>query len=284
LDSVLVALLYNPTPFVIDHVVGGTWPSSSARPSLATAEVLDRLQTTLAVLATGLAGREAQPDPTGAVEIVRKLLGTCRFASDFSSGRQQDASEALYALLELRNLHTGVGSLEITVVLDNLETTRRTESASVVLSVHTWDTSWSMVHTLDQSTATILDPPHTVGGRLVRRLATRMVYTPAGYFVVHFDRTTAGRKRVPVDDSVRVADGRTFRLHAAVLHHGSSLSTGHYTAVVRHAGGGWLHYNDVAREHPVRQTLDAIPGLRESAVLLMYTEDDTTNRCKHLHR
>jgi uncharacterized UBP type Zn finger protein len=268
LDSVLVALLYNPAAGVVATVLGGPWTSDHTR-TLAADDTVLRLQDTICALARCLAGGAAGPDPTAAVQTVRALLGQCRFATNFASRVQQDASEALYALVELRHLHTGAGTREVTIAFDGVETTRRTEAASTVLSVHTWDAACSAAELLDQRSETTLETPYAVDGRLTRRLATRSVYTPAEYFVVHFDRTTSWRKRAPTDDIV-LPDGRAFRLHAAVLHQGASMSAGHYRAVVRHVGGGWLLYDDLAHEHPVLPGLDQVPRLRETVVLALY--------------
>jgi hypothetical protein len=219
-------------------------------------------------LAQSLAGHPSSVDPNADVRTLRHVLG-------FAEGVQQDASDALYALLEPYDLHEGVAQLEVTISLSadkgEQRETRRLESASVVMSVHEWAATGSTADTLDQLEVTDLTPPSEVGGLLVRRVSTRLVYIPGDYFVLHVDRSSMGQTPIRVGEEVCTRDGRTFQLHAAVLRRCCSGSSHHFTAVVRCAGHGWLVYDDLATSHPVAASLDvAAPGLDQAVVLAMY--------------
>jgi hypothetical protein len=65
-------------------------------------------------------------------------------------------------------------------------------------------------------------------------------------------------------------------LIAAVLHHGDTTDSGHYTAVIREPDGRWLHYND---EHVHQlQERRALHEASENGYLLLYSPPELATR------
>ena len=297
IDSVVVALLFNPTAFVRAHLIDGNWRAAEgSRCHIAGAtQVVDkavrmRIRDTIRSLARGLSQEQGDTDATAEIETLRMLLGKCKFTSDFASSRQQDASDVLYALLELCNLHTGVGRIEYSVVVSGhatgagKTTTYRSEPASVVTSIHSPLNSTHFARNLCQTTILRPETPYKLGGVHYPVITTKLVYTPDGYFIAHIDRSVYGKRQMSLEEEVRLDGGRVFRLHAVVMHHGVSHSSGHYTCAVRCTDDRWLHYNDLVAggRHQVVASLEMVRGVRETAVLLFFTE--TTSAAHGLQR
>ena len=67
--------------------------------------------------------------------------------------------------------------------------------------------------------------------------------------------TEGGKLEIPVEDN-EVSGKRFFDLKAVICHHGQSLRSGHYTALVRERNT-WLNCNDRAIVPAKREALDS---------------------------
>jgi hypothetical protein len=77
--------------------------------------------------------------------------------------------------------------------------------------------------------------------------AATVVYTSAVVIALNVDRNFLGEKQTSIvqfDKDIDMPDAKKLSLVSIVIHHGSSVESGHYTAMLK-KNGVWYHYDDV---------------------------------------
>jgi ubiquitin C-terminal hydrolase len=169
------------------------------------------------------------------VAVFRTLMG-----AHFDTGSQQDAAEFLYTLLKLTGLDQNMNARYV-MVQGNHETvtSRRVEETGVVHYVAQWTTLQSIATLLSYcEDSGVLEVP------LLQKYTTVLTtvdFIPLKYMVIHLDRTSISSvNRTPITMSEHI---RGHTLVSVVMHLGTSIHSGHYTAFYRR-GTHFLYYDD----------------------------------------
>jgi len=244
IDSVLVALFVENNARVTSMFLTSILPITAnpsqfiyGRTVKEDLEMRQRIQKTLIGIVTQM--RHGQQNEDGITNL-RRLLGQCRFDSNFDLGDQEDASDFLAVLCQVFNVHDhqnqqtmqvfGSHDLVNTPPKTATLTTESTNSMGIVHHVFDWKPGCHVKDTLSNTLDSRVEP---FSEQKFVRATTVTRFMPDSFFAVHVDRTAGGKlNRSPLfTETSIISNGRTFKLMSIVMHMGGSIRSGHYVCL-----------------------------------------------------
>lgn len=176
--------------------------------------------------------------------------------------RQTDASEFLASLVAKLGLDMDVNKRSIQVfgtdvpspqtpTSDQLtKTSEREEETGTIFTIHEWLQASSIAENLcSRLDSGTLDRPYL--DRFTRSI-TLEKFIPLNPFVIHLNRANYDStvNHAPIAVGAMIAE---FDLRSVVFHEGSSIDSGHFTALLKVGVRQWMFYNDTQRHHPITE-------------------------------
>jgi len=176
--------------------------------------------------------------------------------------RQTDASEFLAMLVAKLGLDANVNTQAVQVfgthipfpriptVEELTRTSDRTEEIGAIFTIHEWARASSIHDNLHvRLDSGNLDRKFQ---KVFTRSITETTFMPRNPFIIHLNRAkyNGAVNHNPIEINP-VING--FELRSIIIHEGVGINSGHFRALLKVAERRWMIYDDIQRQHPIRE-------------------------------